>query len=1371
MFNVRVKKKLSALEDYRRYKPTNIKKNFLTLFLSAGVLLLLYSLSSGITKFLFNLQSTEYKQVDQGSQLEHEDVDLMKIKVDLTEYLREILNSEYMEELFQEYMDKTGLTPEEFMELYGDELDNLFGSLNGEEFDPNLLDDFPAEIAAILLAKPMFWATESNPSLNPWDNPENTLFKITSYDEYDLADFKWKASTALDNLGTLEYDSGSSNEKKWRIEADARTASSFTVGVPSIFPSPRILDYSLISDPVTPEGELSMKQQVFLGGATIEGSFGINDGNKNTNITYDLLYDANDYPARSYYESNSLDMDDYSGSNSIVYACLEGPKAADGGGYLTWLAYRESHPFFSAVLDEVAAYSQFQSATNAYTKTVAIINYVGENFEWNPYNNARPGSNEDPIEWFSEKRQSNRPFEFSALITAIGRFYGLSIRYVSGYKWSDDLATQFGGVYSKDGLEVHTYRIANAYTWVECFMPLTSSTGEWVEFDNKYTEVTEIPEGDSRVQLNVQWNGYFGSHPTGYYRSDTATFTATLLYNDAPVGGQTIHIYDTTYPRYIGNATTDGSGLATLSFPLGSYVAGAHVLNVTCLYAGSIFHNLTVLDITNQVDIYINPITPDPLNTQFNTEFGMNVTGWAWDPVMNMPVKHALIDLNLFQGVINQTSYINPIERFGRTNNTGNFTIQTHLKQGGYFPPSGTYEMYSNFDGIFDIGALFNTQPGTQVLVSPFNINTLYSQHRDRGYIITDVFDTFTIFDYWNYDYQANINGTTTGNIVYGNRNMYLQFNAYTQQGGNGVNGSIAIYDNSEGNRLLCSFNTVNGFGSYLLRLDMNPMNWSAGPHYLSSIWKNASMNLNISQWVFIIAPVRVNQTSQVYYGPRAGGSYFIDESLDTFNITGNLNDPLTGKVYSGYQIYFGLYDKNNLTQNSYLTGASLFMSLSRNQYVYQELGFYFHQTTSIDNSPYRTFSYFRGEWVDGPNGWNPSWNSFWIDNPVFLKEDNSSTLPNAVLKALDGTESNMSAWVNNLATPFAASYNSASVPILLEGQSVTLICNFSYLNLYAPAVTVELYDLSANNRFMWSNTTQNGTVFGDGSASFRITFGSSFNPGPHQFQLKITYIPGSKPIYKYQTTWIVYNKTSTAQLSFTLNRNNYNNLTRGVDTTIINGKFGDQYGQGFLFARLRMAVFVNNSIVPYSNYFSILSITGNNLPIVVDYSNNGSFSLTIRPLANCPLGNFSIMFYFDGTFEIPTSPPLLIFESFGSLKNSTVVNCTIRDQPTINTNYQINNPPEYGNALIIGISNVTINGTLRLSNNTEIVGKTVTLTIYNALGQIQAVKTNTTIINGYYEFTQVPVTGDFVYYIVRFDGYDVEFLLNVQTPSIYFPG
>ena len=162
-------------------------------------------------------------------------------------------------------------------------------------------------------------------------------------------------------------------------------------------------------------------------------------------------------------------MSGYAGADPVVEGCLSGPVSS--GTTETWVQYRSANPDFAAVATGLESDPGFMAATNTYSKITAIITYVGNNFQWNPNDPTRPSSGQDPIEWFCQRKSSDRPFEFSSLIVALARTEGISARYVTGYKWNDELAGIYGGTDTENGLTRYPYRIGNTYTWVEAFIP------------------------------------------------------------------------------------------------------------------------------------------------------------------------------------------------------------------------------------------------------------------------------------------------------------------------------------------------------------------------------------------------------------------------------------------------------------------------------------------------------------------------------------------------------------------------------------------------------------------------------------------------------------------------------------------------------------------------------------------------------------------------------------------------------------------------------------------------------------------------------------------------------------------------------------
>ncbi|MHA1718690.1 MAG: transglutaminase-like domain-containing protein, partial [Promethearchaeota archaeon] len=547
------------------------RQNIVKLMIVTSLILGGYSLNTVIYNKLFN--TTHFPVTEEGNKTESQIADLTEIDYDFQKYLDALFNSSYFENLnaseqFEllsnlvgnetlQYLADENMSAEEFMDQYGDELGGMFESLGGgESFDSSMLDSFPPELAAALLARPMFYTIESNPSSNPWNNPTSTLFKIAAYDYYNTTDYDWDLSDTINNQQSLVLQSNS-DEEKWKIKYPIMASPQVTTGLPSISPDPRVLEYSPGSSPLSIPS-VDLKEQVYMGGLTGEASYSSAVNGQFTNLTYNLLYNSADYQSASYYQNLEISMAEYTGGDLGVLACMKGP-----GGASDWDAYRSTHPYFNTAASELEATSAFINANNIYDKTQAVIDYVGANFVYNVQGNSRPGDGEDPIEWLSETRESKYPFEITSLTVALARLEGLSVRYVSGYKWDDYIAAQLGGSYSdptEGGLDAYTYRIANSYTWLEVFIPATTSTGEWVEFDNHFTATPTPPTSDSMNYI-LKFDGSYNPNPAGYDRGTIATPTqinieVDVSFNGNPMNALPVEIKDISYNKVLDTVYT-----------------------------------------------------------------------------------------------------------------------------------------------------------------------------------------------------------------------------------------------------------------------------------------------------------------------------------------------------------------------------------------------------------------------------------------------------------------------------------------------------------------------------------------------------------------------------------------------------------------------------------------------------------------------------------------------------------------------------------------------------------------------------------------------------------------------------------------------
>ncbi len=1118
------------------------RQNIIRLLVVSGLILGGYSINTLLTTLLWYANSERYTISEEGSSTDQINADLTPIDYDFQKYLDALFNSSYFDSLngseqldllgnllgneTLDYLADSNMTAEEFMEAYGGDLASMFESLGGgESFDSSMLDSFPPELALALLARPMYYAYEINHALNPWNNPTDTLFKIAAYDYYNTSSFDWDVSDTLDNAQSLTLESNV-NEEKWKIKYPIMANPQVTTGLPAVTPNPRVQEYTPASDPLS-DPSVDLKKQIYLGGMIGEASYSGADVGQFTNLTYNLLYDSNDYESANYYQNLGVTMAQYTGGNLGVTACLKGPE-----GTTNWDNYRTTHPFFAIAAAELEATSAFSNADNIYDKTQAVVDYVGANFVYNVQGNSRPGDGEDPIEWLSEVRESKYPFEITSLTVALARLEGLSVRYVSGYNWNDYIAAQFGGVLpdpTEGDLDSYIYRIANSYTWLEVFIPDSVSSGDWVEFDNHFTATPTEPTEDE-LSYVLKFDGSYNPELAGYDRGTIVTpteidveVTATLSGN--PLTSMEVVMKDISYNTIIDSDYTDSNGVVSFTLSLLDMVTGPHVLNFSSVYMGYQFGNVSIVSVVEDFDIYIEDPVPLLVNSSDDPMAMISIQGYVWDPEVNAPVKNAQI---IVKGVEKLNSYpgdaIDFIPKAVNVSNiNGNFSFDISML--GWL--QANYTIYAQFEGDFNISDdIQQFHPAIQSYLSPFEILTTHLAYIDEdhyGYV------NFLDANYIEYTFTVNntsvVNGTSTtyptGPTVGYRNNLTLEFTAQTYWGTDWTAGAISVYDETE-NIQLANFatNAIDGQGNTTYDLSLAPpANWTVGPHLVRIQWTDAPHTAIGRFWVIIKGNVVVDQTSDVFLegrGGPTGGKYYINSGTDTayadeFNITGNLRDALTNEPLQNYRINYRMYD------NSWAEINPSFIELDTLNEVISHTGGYtadfrFSGSTNVNLGPIHTDSYFIGEWDPVVYGWQNSWNSLWSAYYVSNFANDSST---GFFELSDPTDFTFTAHIDNVR------FANAGIPQnRLKGTGTTIQISCELLHESVGKSGIQVFLL---------NDTTSGIILGptasnsNGYSNFTFSFQLSDAEGSYTYRI---YLDTGVGIYE-DTIEIIYDASA----------------------------------------------------------------------------------------------------------------------------------------------------------------------------------------------------------------------------------------------------
>nr|WP_147663088.1 transglutaminase domain-containing protein [Candidatus Prometheoarchaeum syntrophicum]QEE16209.1 Transglutaminase-like superfamily protein [Candidatus Prometheoarchaeum syntrophicum] len=1240
------------------------RQNIFKLLIVASLILGGYSIYS----LLFTVFGTNYPISREGNNTSQINADLTEINWDYQTYLDELFNSDYFENLtegeqlafFEDllgtdalgFLDDSGLSAEEVLTEYGDELGGVFASLaGGETFDGSMLDSLPPELALAILTRPMFYTYLTNPS-DDWDDRSDTLFKIAAYDFFNTTSYDWEVSDTLDNSQSLALEADSTDEK-WKIKYPIMASLQASSGLPAVSPFPRVLEGTPDSYPLTSAG-VDLKSQLYLGGMQGEASYSEPDIGDFTNLTYNLLYDSNDYPNPNYYRSLGYTMAEYTGANLGVTECMKGPNGETG-----WINYRNANPFFAAAVAELEATSAFISAgDDIYDKTQAIVDYVGANFVYNPLGTMRPPTDADPIEWLSEVRETAYPFEITSLTVALARLEGLSVRYVSGYKWDDYIASESNTIYAdpSEGYDtVYTYIMANMYTYIEVFIPTSVSAGDWVEFDNNFSAVPDQPTQND-LEYILTFDGSFTPNSAGYDRGSVATPTeisigvsATL--NGNPLNAIDVEMKDVSYDTVLDSAYTDINGLVTFTLSLQNMVSGPHILNFSSSYMGVSFGNVSVINVVEDFDIYLTSASPSTVDSSIDPQAMLSIQGYVWDPIVDAPVKNALIvPKGVEEGNFYPVNAIDFIPSAANVSNiNGNFSF--NISMIGW--QQANYTIYSQFEGVFNISTdLILFDPLYQFYLIPYETSYLHGAYTDEDH--TSSFVEFLDADFIEYTFTVNntssINGANgnypTGPTIGYRNNLTLEFTATTLWASNFASGDISVVDETEG-RTLTSFITNSGDGqgstTYDVFSDLDS-DWTVGPHLIALNWTNASRTAIGRLWVVIIGEVVVDQTSDVFLEGRGGPSrdkYFINSSsssayADIFNITGNLRDAGTNEPLQDYAINYRIFD------NTWTEISPFLIQLSWLGDLIPDTGgffadFMFSGSTNVNIGPIHTDSSFTGEWNPWVYGWETSWNNLWDAYYVTNFANDSST---GSFELSDPTDFNFTPHLDNV--KFVD-----TVPIddrrKGTGTEIQISCELLH----------ESVGLSGTQVYLLNSTT-NTTILGpfatdiNGYANFTFSFTLSDTEGTYSYKI---YLDTGVGTYE-GTIDIYYDPNANYYLEGRYNLIAFDVATpadRGVGESFqLSGEFTDSgVGQsGYNVDLIDNGAIIDSALTDSNGYanFTVLFdtsfIAGNHyFELKVTYP-GGTYSDTLTVNFD-PYLNYTFSPMFDGTlFSAIVVPP-----------------------------------------------------------------------------------------------------------------------------------
>ncbi len=327
-----------------------------------------------------------------------------------------------------------------------------------------------------------------------------------------------------------------------------------------------------------------------------------------------------------------------------------------------------------------------------------------------------------------------------------------------------------------------------------------------------------------------------------------------------------------------------------------------------------------------------------------------------------------------------------------------------------------------------------------------------------------------------------------------------------------------------------------------------------------------------------------------------------------------------------------------------------------------------------------------------------------------------------------------------------------ADTRIRVSGQSVEISLALLHNSAGQSGASVTLTDLTTGT------VIDIGLTDGNGYYNFTVNYGPGVNPGPHRYQISLTYDGGYFTLSggNYEDyIWVIYNNALTCQSS----RSNWNEVLAIGDTlqTItITGTLYDSNSLGYNYAELTYWILQGGSVIDPTGIFSVSLSWDTN-------SRDGTFTALISLLGTIDpsRGNYSIIIGFDGTLEI--TDPGLSYIASSLVDNATKLEFTIYDTPYLDTSYVYDTQ---GDGFIVGGTHLNISGTLYYSNGTAIAiaGQTITIEIYDENNQLVYTDTVTTDASGNYEFNDILMLWDVSYYTISYGGDDAESLDSANT-------
>lgn len=663
------------------------KKRVIKTILLVGALITLFAFSTVIFSLIWG--SLRIPPNDQFSQAEWEDAELIDIPLTIN----------FSD--FQDLFDNLTLDP--------DQIEDALDALQ-DMFDGNIDDLDLSDFAAALLG-----LAASNIEVFRIYNDEDfdfnlsdffdTLWKYECFDEYNGSGWLSTAGKQIHNFYTYaDYFSNPPLEDILKVQMPlSPSAGQNSMVIPTLFPNPYVM-----------EGSLSAMNNMSIETLDIDQTELYKDDFNST--TLDPYFMNND-PVNLTYKMFGLDLPTEQEISMSAVNAIYTP-AGIRNKYIrlppSINVYRLNNPNFNTQYNLLN--QTISTDDNAFQVADKIKSYIQTRFTYN-YNPAPSGR--DAIDWFCETG-SGMPSDFASAFCAFTRSFGVASRFITGFN-SLNITKEYDAL---KGQHYFSIKYRNLYNWAEVYIPTdTSGNGQWVQM-----EVFPVP---SNYSLSLYSNFTAGN------RGAVAEVTAHLKNNNIAEPNRIIYFYDEYYNQFIGQATTNLDGNATIYINIDdTQIVGPHMI---VAYYGSATNYTSYMV---HGDIEVNLTSVNPANVTIPQYTNTFIQGYMSDPVNNERVRYATVELLLLEKDTNIRASPNPFVEspFIDTDDLGEFNINLNVDPS---VNNGQYDfradMNNTWNGIFyPLGNMYDSSNLIDFNVSRIPIKKLLFYINDVPADITD---------------------------------------------------------------------------------------------------------------------------------------------------------------------------------------------------------------------------------------------------------------------------------------------------------------------------------------------------------------------------------------------------------------------------------------------------------------------------------------------------------------------------------------------------------------------------------------------------------------------------------------------------------